>query len=147
MHSMLGKVSNVGRVQAWPLSSLVAEMFAHTRLMLIGQAAHAFPPIGAQGLNLGFRDIADLGAVLSQETDPGADRVTSAYGRKRRADILLRTGAVDALNRSLLTGFLPVQMTRAAGMSLLRNVPFLRSVFMHEGMRPGSGFSALRKRA
>jgi len=31
-----------------------------TRLALVGDAAHAFPPIGAQGLNLGLRDVNGL---------------------------------------------------------------------------------------
>ena len=32
---------------------------------LIGEAAHAFPPIGAQGLNLGLRDVADVARALA----------------------------------------------------------------------------------
>ncbi len=42
-------------------------------IMLAGEAAHAFPPIGAQGLNLGLRDVADLATVLrdADRTQPG----------------------------------------------------------------------------
>ena len=47
------------------------------------------------------------------------------------------------LNRSLLTDFLPVQMARGIGLGLLAAIPPLRGVLMREGLRPGSGLSAL----
>ena len=42
----------------FPLSAALADRFAARRIVLVGEAAHLFPPIGAQGLNLGFRDVA-----------------------------------------------------------------------------------------
>lgn len=147
LHWTLGKVSGVTAPQLWPLSSLLAHRFAASRVMLIGQAAHAFPPIGAQGLNLGFRDVADLARVLSKAgDDPGARHITASYDMRRRVDVYTRTGAVDLLNRSLLTGFVPVQMARAAGLSLLRRIGPLRGVMMREGVEPGSGLRACIER-
>ncbi|MEM9573947.1 MAG: UbiH/UbiF family hydroxylase, partial [Pseudomonadota bacterium] len=138
MQSILGKISNVTRPQAWPLSSAVAHKFSGNRVALIGQAAHVFPPIGAQGLNLGFRDILDLGKALDCSKDnAGSDAVTSTYNLKRLADVYLRTGAVDALNRSLLSGFLPLQAGRVLGMGVLKNVAPLRELLMREGIKPG----------
>jgi 2-octaprenyl-6-methoxyphenol hydroxylase len=147
MGSMLGRVENVSKPQCWPLSGMVAHQFAGERLALAGQAAHVFPPIGAQGLNLGLRDVADLGiCIASAGGDPGASAVTRRYDRIRRADITSRTGAVDLLNRSLLTDLLPVQFARAAGLGVLAAVPPLRGLMMREGMEPGSGFRALFSR-
>lgn len=144
LQSTLGKVSNVTKPQGWPLSSLVAHTFGKARVMLIGQAAHAFPPIGAQGLNLGFRDVADLAAVLAKAgEDPGAAAVARRYDMRRRADVYMRTGGVDVLNRSLLTDFLPVQMGRAAFLSVLRNISPLRGLVMREGIEPGGGLKAM----
>ena len=51
-------------------------------------------------------------------------------------DELLRV-AVDMLNRSLLSDFLPVQMLRAAGLHVLSALPPLRNVIMREGIEPG----------
>ncbi len=145
LQSTLGKVTNPTRPQGWPLSGMVAHRFGARRVMLIGQAAHAFPPIGAQGLNLGFRDVADLAAVLAKAGgDPGAARITRSYDLRRRADIASRTGAVDLLNRSLLTDFLPVQVGRAVGLGVLRNIAPLRALMMREGVEPGSSLSAAR---
>lgn len=144
MQSMLGAVTIITRPQKWPLSSSVAESFGERRMALVGHAAHAFPPIGAQGLNLGLRDVTDLGEALEKAAgDPGAQAVTSAYNRMRRADIWVRTGAVDLLNRSLLTDFLPVQAVRALGLSALKLTPALRSFMMRQGMAPGRGSGSL----
>jgi 2-octaprenyl-6-methoxyphenol hydroxylase len=38
----------------FPLGAALAERFASRRTVLVGEAAHLFPPIGAQGLNLDF---------------------------------------------------------------------------------------------
>ncbi|MEP5067240.1 MAG: UbiH/UbiF family hydroxylase, partial [Roseibium sp.] len=101
-----------------------------------------FPPIGAQGLNLGLRDVASLGRLLTSARDMGADigatEVLSRYESDRRSDISTRTFAVDALNRSLLTDFLPVQIARSAGLYLADKVPPLRRLLMREGIAPGT---------
>ena len=55
-------------------------------------------------------------------------------------DILARSGAVDLLNRSLLSDMLPAQMVRSAGLGVLGSFAPLRAFFMREGLRPGSGF-------
>jgi 2-octaprenyl-6-methoxyphenol hydroxylase len=79
--------------------------------------------------------------------DLGAANIRSTYNRKRSPDILARTGAVDALNRSLLSDFLPVQMVRSGGLELLRAFSPLRGFVMREGLRPGSGFRFSHKEA
>jgi 2-octaprenyl-6-methoxyphenol hydroxylase len=147
MQSMLGKVTIDIRPQAWPLSGMVPLSFASKRTILIGEAAHVFPPIGAQGLNLGTRDVETLiKAIASDPSNPGSDRVIRAYDRGRRPDILARTGSVDALNRSLLSPMLPAQIARGVGLEMLRSFAPLRAFFMREGLRPGSGFSQLLPR-
>lgn len=141
MQSMLGAVTIEVAPQSWPLSGLVPTSFARNRIFLAGESAHVFPPIGAQGLNLGIRDVETLIETLPEDgSDLGDANVISAYNRKRSPDILARTGAVDALNRSLLSDFLPVQMVRSGGLELLRVFSPLRSFVMREGLRPGSGF-------
>ena len=144
MQSFLGKVTVGDERQTYALSGQYPLRFAQNRVALVGEAAHVFPPIGAQGLNLGLRDVEDLrAAVLAGPVDVGADQVMAAYDRARRPDVTARTGAVDALNRTLLSSFLPAQFARATGLALLELAPPLRSLFMREGMRPGSGIGTL----
>lgn len=144
LHSILGRVTVEPGRQAYPLASALPRSFAGRRIALVGEAAHLFPPIGAQGLNLGIRDIAELTAVARvHASDPGAPAALAAYDRRRRPDIVLRSSAVNLLNRSLLSDMLPAQLARAAGLDALRAFAPLRAFFMREGLRTGGGISAL----
>ncbi|WP_442577819.1 UbiH/UbiF family hydroxylase [Mesorhizobium sp. ASY16-5R] len=143
MQSMLGKVTVDSTCQIYPLSASLPAAFAKNRIALVGEAAHMFPPIGAQGLNLGVRDIHQLVEIASNNRDdPGNVKAMAAYDTKRRPDILARTGAVSLLNRSLLSDLLPAQLARSAGLGALGAFAPLRALFMREGLRPGSGFSS-----
>ncbi|NEJ71224.1 UbiH/UbiF family hydroxylase [Rhizobium phaseoli] len=140
MQSMLGKVDVEEGVQVWPLSGMIAHRFGKGRIALIGEAAHVFPPIGAQGLNLSLRDIMALTEILCDRIElPVPADAGESFDRKRRADIMTRTASVDLLNRSLLSDFLPVQMLRAAGLHILSAFPPLRNIIMREGIEPGRG--------
>jgi len=144
MQSMLGKVTVEEGVQVWPLSGMMAHRFGKGRIALIGEAAHVFPPIGAQGLNLSLRDIMALTDILCSRAElPVAADAGDQFDRKRRADIMTRTASVDLLNRSLLSDFLPVQMLRAAGLHVLSAIPPLRNVVMREGIEPGRGLRGI----
>lgn len=144
MQSMLGRVSVEPGRQIYPLSTVTARRFARDRVALVGEAAHVFPPIGAQGLNLGIRDIDDLiGIACENRNDPGAAKALATYDFKRRPDILARSSAVNLLNMSLLSDMLPAQIARSAGLGVLGGFSPLRAFFMREGLRPGSGFAAL----
>ncbi|MHA6644546.1 UbiH/UbiF family hydroxylase [Mesorhizobium sp. A623] len=147
MQSMLGRVTIEPGRQIYPLSAVTPRCFAQNRVALVGEAAHVFPPIGAQGLNLGIRDIDDLiGIACQNRTDPGAAKALAFYDRKRRPDILARSSAVNLLNRSLLSDMLPAQLARSAGLGVLGALTPLRAFFMREGLRPGSGFAAMTGR-
>jgi len=137
--SILGAIAIDGRRQVFPLSGMSVSRFADARIMLAGEAAHVIPPIGAQGLNLGYRDVAALAGVLAPVVgDPGAPARLEAYDRARRADVVTRTAAVDALNRTLLAGFLPVDALRAAGLFAIDRIPALRHFAMRQGVGAAS---------
>ena len=112
------------------------------RIALVGEAAHVIPPIGAQGLNLGLRDAATIGELVVEArregSDVGAPDLLARYDRMRRADVTAARFAVDALNRSLLSDFLPVQGARGFGLYLLDRVAPLRRAVMREGVEPAA---------
>ena len=142
MQSMLGKVTAEGAAQVFPLSGMTAQRFGKGRIVLVGEAAHAFPPIGAQGLNLSLRDIMALSALMRE--DAALDTIGQRFDRRRQADVRSRTASVDLLNRSLLSGFLPMQVLRSAGLHLLSALGPLRGIVMREGIEPGGSLRALR---
>ena len=139
-HSILGKLTVAPGRHVFPLAIENPDHLAAKRIALVGESAHVLPPIGAQGLNMGLRDAADLaetvrGALLTG-ADPGGDAVLQRYARMRRADVFSRTFAVDMANRTLLSDFLPAQSLRAAGMHLLDRVGPIRRLAMREGLSP-----------
>lgn len=123
---------------SFPLAAETAISLHAPRIALLGEAAHIMPPIGAQGLNLGLRDaeaLVDLvGKAVLNGQDPGAPELLARYERTRRSDIENRMRAVDLLNRSLLSDFLPLQSVRGVGMYMLDRVGPLRRLLMRMGV-------------
>jgi 2-octaprenyl-6-methoxyphenol hydroxylase len=141
-HSILGKTEVEPGRGLFPLSVATARRFEDKRIALIGEAAHVIPPIGAQGLNLGLRDAATIGelaiAVHRTGHDIGSGEVLSRYNKMRRADVGSRTLAIDLLNRTLLTDFLPAQGARGLGLYMIDRIGPLRRALMREGVAPAA---------
>ncbi len=139
-HSILGRMRVEPGRHLFPLAIEQPRQVAKNRIVLVGEAAHVMPPIGAQGLNMGLRDAADIADilrdVLSSGGDPGSSRVLSRFESARRSDIASRTFVIDMANRSLLSDFLPIQSARALGLHLIGAVGALRRLAMREGLAP-----------
>uniref|UniRef100_Q07MV0 2-octaprenyl-3-methyl-6-methoxy-1,4-benzoquinol hydroxylase n=1 Tax=Rhodopseudomonas palustris (strain BisA53) TaxID=316055 RepID=Q07MV0_RHOP5 len=144
-HSVLGKMSVEPGRNLFALAIEKPKRFAANRIALVGEAAHVVPPIGAQGLNMGLRDAADIAEIVREARergdDLGSDAVLARFERARRSDVTVRTFAIDIANRSLLSDLIPVQAARAFGMQLLGGFGLLRRLAMREGLalawRPG----------
>lgn len=141
-HSILGAIAPEGGHGAFPLAILTARRFAVARLALVGEAAHLLPPIGAQGLNLGLRDAAAISELVVEARraggDVGTEDLADRYDRMRRTDVESRALAVDLVNRSLLTDFLPMQGMRGLGLYLMQRIGPLRRAVMREGVAPAA---------
>lgn len=139
-HSILGKLTLEPGRGAFPLAIQTARRFSGDRIALVGEAAHVLPPIGAQGLNLGLRDAATIAEIVVDARRGGIDigkpAALARYETLRRADVTSRTLAVDLLNRTLLSDFLPLQGARQLGAFLLQHVGPLRHAVMREGVMP-----------
>ncbi len=132
MQSFLGKLKIVSPVQCFPLSGMIAGRFGDKNCALVGEAAHVFPPIGAQGFNLGIRDIECVADILGCQKDFAS--AGEIYHRQRVSDVTARTTGVDLLNRTLLSNFLPMQLLRSSGLYALGHVPALRRYAMRVGI-------------
>jgi 2-octaprenyl-6-methoxyphenol hydroxylase len=146
---LLGPISSLGARSEFPVAGLSVDTLADKRTALVGEAAHILPPIGAQGLNLGFRDAAALAdcvaAALRRSDDPGGTEVLASYRRARQLDIMTRTLGVDLLSRSLLSPFLPVQAARGLVSHGLKALPPLRRMVMRLGLTPPSELPTLMR--
>jgi 2-octaprenyl-6-methoxyphenol hydroxylase len=137
---LLGSVDSLGPRGHFPLTGLSAERFAARRIALVGEAGHVIPPIGAQGLNLGLRDAAALADCVADGRaagrEAGGEETLAAYHASRAGEVAARVGAVDALNRSLISGLWPVTQARGLGLHVLRALPPLRHLAIRLGLEP-----------
>jgi 2-octaprenyl-6-methoxyphenol hydroxylase len=138
-HGLLGAVTLDGPLGAWPMGALKTSRVTGLRMALIGESAHLFPPIGAQGLNLTLRDIANLVDCLEGVDLDEPDKITRAlegYESTRARDIGVRINGIDMLNRSLLVHALPVDFARAFALTFFSAFGPLRRALMREGVTP-----------
>ena len=138
--SIVGRIAFEAARGGFLMGGLKVNRLVGHRLALLGEAAHAFPPLAAQGLNLSLRDIAQLRVVIEEARDAGLDigalDALKPYERARRRDIGLRTDSVDILNRTIMTEFAPVDVARGVGAMALRVVGPLRRAVLREGILP-----------
>jgi len=127
---ILGAMAIDGDRGLVPMAGLNVNRYANDHVALVGEAAHVFPPIGAQGLNLGFRDVSALLAAFSSHRGHEA---LATYNAARQADVKLRTAAVDVMNKSLLADHLPLDLARSIGLLTIASIPPLRRFMMKRG--------------
>ena len=101
----LGAWLKVGKRSAYPLRLVRALEDTRPRAVIIGNAAHAIHPVGAQGFNLGLRDVAGLAEIIADalEQDPAADigraELLRAYSKWRAPDHAATIAYADGLVR------------------------------------------------
>jgi 2-octaprenyl-6-methoxyphenol hydroxylase len=138
LQGVLGSIGEVTPRAVHRLSGLRARRMTGVRVALVGEAAHVMPPIGAQGLNLGLRDAAQLAdcavEARARGEDLGGRAMLAAYERARAWDVLGRSVAIDLLNRSLIADLLPVDMLRGLAAHLVTGLGPLRRLVMREGL-------------
>ena len=124
----LGAFLEAGKRSAYPLKLVKAKWDTANRLVVLGNAAHAIHPVGAQGFNLSLRDVAVLAEVLADYDagDPGSDDLLQRYSDWRKRDqqstIALSNGMATlfAYPSPLIAGL------RTAGFAALALLPGLR---------------------
>lgn len=140
IHNQLGRITLEKGPQGWPLQTTKARAITGERLALIAEAAHAMPPITAQGLNLSLRDVATLAEVLADNArlgmDIGSQAVLSAYNKRRHFDIDSRVASVDILNRFVSNDFAPLKDLRRSGLKGLDMLSPLKMLVMDVGLSP-----------
>lgn len=134
---VLGPLAPLTRRAAWPIVSRAASALAAKRVALAAEAAHAMPPIGAQGLNTSLADVAALRDLAADREALGTAPMLRAYARARQADVLARMAGIDLLNRASIAGGAPWQGLRSAGVAALHDLAPLRRAAMRMGLGGG----------
>ena len=99
--SIFGRMKLESAVRSWPVCVQLAQTFAYKRTVLIAEAAHVLPPIGAQGLNLSLSDIESLCALLERHPLGSSQFAFSLSRTARRQRSLARAklALVSMLNQ------------------------------------------------
>jgi 2-octaprenyl-6-methoxyphenol hydroxylase len=138
----LGGVRQVGKRWRYRLAAMHAHRYTHTRLALVGDAAHSIHPIAGQGLNLGFRDAAALARLVIEAhwngDDVGAPDLLMRYQRERRPDNLMMLTATDALDRLFSNDNPLIRLARDVGIATVHRLPPLKRAFMRTAMGLGA---------
>jgi 2-octaprenyl-6-methoxyphenol hydroxylase len=126
--SRLGVWKKIGKRSVYPLSLVRALDDVRQRALILGNAAHAIHPIGAQGFNLGLRDVAVLAEILADallkdpSVDIGASALLQKYSDWRAPDQQSTIAYTDGLARLYAN---PTQLACAArGLGMLAHAIF-----------------------
>ncbi|CAN1537536.1 UbiH 2-polyprenyl-6-methoxyphenol hydroxylase and related FAD-dependent oxidoreductases [Paracoccaceae bacterium] len=132
---VLGPLSLITRRSVWPIISQIADRMSGTRTVLMAEAAHVVPPIGAQGLNMSLADLACLLSLVdNHRADPGAPAVTETYHRQRHLEAQARVTGIDLLNRASMAGSPAIRDLRAKALDALYGSRPVRQVLMRTGL-------------
>ncbi|MFM7676037.1 MAG: FAD-dependent monooxygenase [Synechococcus sp.] len=120
--------------RAFPVELLLAHRLQKGSLVLVGESAHRCHPVGGQGLNLCWRDVAVLHRLAGRAAlgQLPVGRLPAAYARRRWLDVVATLVITDLLvrlysNRSRL--LLP---PRRLALALLRRSAALRRLLLSQ---------------
>ena len=126
----LGEIKVIDKA-AFPLTRRHANRYQKDRVLLLGDAAHSINPMAGQGVNLGFKDVSVLSAVIASAISKGEcwhdQQVLTRYEKLRRKDNLLMMSTMDALYGTFSHPSLLVKVIRNAGLVVANKVPYLKN--------------------
>ena len=108
--------------RAFPVALQLARRLARGRTVLVGESAHRCHPVGGQGLNLCWRDVACLHrlAGLVAAGRLRSEQLPGRYARRRWPDLLFTLLATDLLVRVFSNRAALLLPLRRLGIGLLR---------------------------
>lgn len=134
----LGPLTLITRRLVWPIISQIAQRLSGPRTVLIAEAAHVVPPIGAQGLNMSLADLRTLLGLAEQHRDDvGKPAVTDTFHRNRHLDLQARVTGIDLLNRASMAQSPVLRDLRAWALDVLYSVRPVRQTLMRVALGAG----------
>ena len=122
-------------MQISSVSARLADKFVDHRMILIGEAAHALPPIGAQGLNLTIKDIRLIYDLIKKfKNNIGSNEMIAEFNFKRLIDVKMRASSVNILNKISYSDNLIILRARELGLNFLQKVKPIKYLLMRYGL-------------
>jgi 2-octaprenyl-6-methoxyphenol hydroxylase len=133
-----GKVTLKSSRWTFPVTALTVDKITASRTVLVGDAAHALHPIAGQGVNLGWRDVADIAKLLANAknlgADLGAEQLLKQYERRRKLDHKGLYFFTNGLTRLYDTDNSLVSFMRQTSIAVVGKIPPLKKFFMKKAM-------------
>ncbi|WP_371168344.1 FAD-dependent monooxygenase [Aliiroseovarius sp. 2305UL8-7] len=134
---LLGRMHLQGNRSIWPIITQTADQLTAGRVAVVAEAAHALPPIGAQGLNTSLNDVIALLELAEATPDTiGDPAMMRAYAKARSTDIARRARVIDLFNRVTRSGDGFLQAVRLLGLKAVHDVKPMRKRVMRAGLGP-----------
>ncbi len=130
---VLGALNTITAAAAFPLRLQRVETLVKPRLALVGDAAHNVHPLAGQGVNLGFRDVRTLAAVLCDrgaQHDCGDVALLRRYERARKEDVLSMQLATDGLQKLFASRSVWLSRARNLGVRMVESQPFIKNLLV-----------------
>lgn len=130
---VVGGLRLVTPAAGFPLRLAHVENLVAPRIALAGDAAHHVHPLAGQGVNLGFRDVRELAAVLAGRAplqDCGDLSLLRRYARARREDIATMALGTDVLQKLFAAQSVWLSGARNSGMAVVNRLPFLKNLLI-----------------
>ena len=131
---VLGKFNLKSNINVWNVNTMFAEKLCFNNVMLIGEAAHILPPIGAQGLNTSLKDISVLNDLFQNKKELSYEELLIEYEAIRLPDIKKKMFSILLLNEVVKSNSILVMFIRRFGIEIISKFGFLRKNIMRFGL-------------
>jgi 2-octaprenyl-6-methoxyphenol hydroxylase len=122
-----GRLLAVDKRHTYPLTSITAEKTQFKNVILIGNAAHTLHPVAAQGLNLALAEITTLTEIIKENPATPNWKIFLTTQQKRQTTSQQLS---HDLPKFFASDFLPIQLSRQAGLISLDIFPNLKRRFI-----------------
>ncbi|ATX82197.1 2-octaprenyl-6-methoxyphenol hydroxylase/2-octaprenylphenol hydroxylase [Mariprofundus ferrinatatus] len=136
----IGAITGVSKRATYPLELSIAKQFTAQRIALVGNAAHTIHPVAGQGMNLGFRDVADMVTMLEGELahkDPGQPIILQGYAEKRRADVAAVATFTESMSHTFGSEIPGAKFLRGLALEKMAFAPTLQGLLLRQASGVG----------
>lgn len=130
----MGRFTKLSQRFSYPLSLRRRHDAVSHRVAAVANSAQTLHPIAGQGFNLGLRDVLGLSQLLSQQDDPGAYSVLTAYRQCRSSDRDLTVAMTHGLVHMFSSDAPLLAAGRNIGLAKMAMSPILRNGFAQLAM-------------
>ena len=133
-----GQFKTLGARKSYPLALSYVKHPTKERVVLIGNAAHTVHPIGAQGFNLGLKDVAALAKLIAsahtEKRDIGARDLLTSYSQHRQMETRFVLYFTEFLIKVFSHQFFPIALGRRFALRALDKVQILKQMMLKRSL-------------